>query len=80
MHSRHILIVLSLVTAMAAAVLVSAGDPDNPRGLAAATDSHTLEDTYHRLNAGAGTMRTINGIMEAAPALDSTNGVNPVQV
>jgi hypothetical protein len=57
MHSKAILIVLSIAAAMAAmatvAMVVTAGDPDNPPGPPETTTSYTLEDIYNRLNAGA---------------------------
>lgn len=97
MRSKYILIVLSVVAALAvAAAVVSAGDPANPPGPPEATFSYTLEHLYNRLTTGAagpqsaftepsegpatGTMRTLNEIMSAAPAVDDTDGAMPSEV
>lgn len=72
------------------AVVVSAGNPDNPPGPPETTNSYTLEDIYDRLDSGAagaqsaftepssgpptGTMHTLNEIMAVAPQVDDTNG------
>jgi hypothetical protein len=54
MHSRRILIVLSVVAAMAVAtVVVSAGNPNAPPGPPETTSSYRLEDIYNRLSTGA---------------------------
>jgi hypothetical protein len=97
MRSKHILIVLGIVAALAAgAVVVSAGNPDNPPGLPETTSSYTLEDIYDRLDTGAtgtritftepisgptvGTMHALNDIVGVAPALDDTNGAAAADV
>lgn len=54
MRSKHILIVLSVVAALAAgAVVVSAGNPNTPPGPPETTSSYTLEHIYGRLSTGA---------------------------
>ena len=97
MRSRIIVIVLSIVVAMAAvALVVSAGDPDNPPGPPETTNSYTLEDIYDRLDTGVdgtqstftepseapptGTMHTLNDIIAAAPQADDTDGAAASQV
>lgn len=97
MRSKHILIVLSVIAALTAvAVVVSAGDPDNPPGPPETTSSYTLEHIYDRLDTGAagaqitftepisgptvGTGHTLDEIMAIAPQVDDTNGATASQV
>lgn len=97
MRSRYLLIVTSVLVAIVAiAVVVSAGDPDNPPGPPDTTSSYTLEDIYDRLDTGAagtpitftepssgpmtGTMHTINEIIGIAPAIDNTKGATRTEV
>ena len=54
MRSKHKLIVLSVVAALAVvAVVVYAGNPDTPPGPPEMTSSYRLEDIYDRLSTGA---------------------------
>ncbi len=54
MRSKHILILLSVIAALAAvAVVVSAGNPNIPPGLPERTSSYTLEHIYDHLSTGA---------------------------
>ncbi len=54
MRSKYILIVLSVVVAMApVVVVVLAGSPDNPPGPPDTASSYTLEHIYDRLTTGA---------------------------
>lgn len=89
------IIAVSILVNLLLAWQVWAGSPDSPSA-PTATSSYTLQDLYNRLTAGtagtqsvftepstapgAGTMRTLNEIMAAAPALDNTNGATSTQV
>lgn len=54
MRNKHILIVLSVIVAMAPlTVVVFAGNPDNPPWPPETTFSYTLEHIYDRLTTGA---------------------------
>lgn len=73
-----------------------AGDVDNTITDPASTSSYTLEDVWNHLNSGStgtsgifvepsvipstGTGKTINEIMDIAPASDNRNGATPVDV
>jgi hypothetical protein len=54
MRNKYILIGLSIIVALAAAVvMVLAGNPSTPPGPPETTSSYTLNDIYDRLNTGA---------------------------
>jgi hypothetical protein len=97
MRCKYIWILMSVVLALAGvAVMVSAGDPDNPPGPPDMTTSYRLEDVYNRLSTGAtgaqitftepisgpmvATGHTIDEIMAVAPQMDDANGAGHTDV